>query len=72
LRREIGALLRDGTLAKPELEILTARYVREMTSQEVAAEMEITPANVRQLCRRRCYLLRHRLSGLDLEDALAA
>jgi len=71
LRAGCKRLQAEGRLSGEEAEILRRRYVEEWSSGEVAAAMDTTAANVRQVCARRRGLIRAELSGQDLEESAA-
>jgi DNA-directed RNA polymerase specialized sigma24 family protein len=68
LRESFARLRRSGQLSELDQKILQRRYASEWNSPEVAAAVGATAANVRQLCKRRCALLRADLGGLELEE----
>jgi DNA-directed RNA polymerase specialized sigma24 family protein len=55
-----------GNLSEADLAILTRRYVDEWGAAEVADAMGLGIANVRQICTRRCQLLREALAAQGL------
>jgi len=71
LREAIESLRVEGRLSEAEVGMLWRRYVEEWRSPEVAAAAGLTADNVRQICTRRCALLRLALAGQDLEEAAA-
>lgn len=68
LRESFARLRRGGQLTRLDQKILQRRYAGEWSSPEVASAVGTTAANVRQLCKRRCALLRADLSDLELEE----
>jgi hypothetical protein len=68
LRLGVSRLTAEGKLRGTDLEILDRRYVKDQSSQAVASSMGVSAQNVRQICTRRCTLLRGHLAGLGLED----
>lgn len=71
LRASLARALSNGRLSADELAILDGRYVKGWTSGEIAAAAGMTPDNVRQLCARRCGVLRRDLAGQELEQRAA-
>jgi DNA-directed RNA polymerase specialized sigma24 family protein len=71
LRGGVTALFAAGRLSRVDLAILIGRYVDEWSSKEVADVAGISVDNVRQICARRCRLLRGELAGRGLDEAIA-
>jgi DNA-directed RNA polymerase specialized sigma24 family protein len=69
LRESLERQRRSGQLTELDQKILQRRYASEWSSPEVGEAVGTTAANVRQLCKRRCALLRADLDGLELEEA---
>jgi DNA-directed RNA polymerase specialized sigma24 family protein len=68
LQEAFARLRREGRLKGGEEEMLRRRYVAGQTSAEVATSMGTTAPNIRQLCARRCSLLRGELGGQEFEE----
>lgn len=66
LRVALIAQLDAGNLSEADLTVLTRRYVDEWGAAEVADAMGLGIANVRQICSRRCQLLRTALTQQGL------
>jgi DNA-directed RNA polymerase specialized sigma24 family protein len=71
LHAGVARLRAEGRLSDAEVEILTRRYVGGWSSGEVATAAGLAAENVRQVCSRRCGLLRATLAGQGLEEAIA-
>jgi len=68
LRRQLARLVGSGKLNEADLTILRRRYVDEWSASEVAGSARLRVDNVRQICARRCRLLRRELGGRGIED----
>jgi DNA-directed RNA polymerase specialized sigma24 family protein len=68
LRGNLVRLTQTGKLSERDLVILTQRYVEERGASAVAGAVGIGADNVRQICARRCRLLREELAGQGIED----
>lgn len=71
LRTALLEQLAAGNLSRTDLAILTRRYVDDWGASEVADMAGLSIANVRQICSRRCVLLREVLAGQGLAPASA-
>lgn len=71
LRVALLGQLDAGNLSEADLAILARRYVDDWGATEVADAMGLSIANVRQICSRRCLLLREVLTKQGLSIATA-
>jgi RNA polymerase sigma factor (sigma-70 family) len=71
LRGNLTRLAATGRLSETDLLILTRRYIDEWSAKEVGGATGIAVDNVRQICARRCRLLRSELSDLGLDGEAA-
>lgn len=72
LRVTMLRLCADGELDARDVGVLIGRYAEERPAAEVGASLGIGTANVRQLCARRCKLLREALRRQGLEPGEAS
>jgi RNA polymerase sigma factor (sigma-70 family) len=68
LRSNLVKLAIAGKVSESDLFILARRYVDEWSASEVAGATGLAADNVRQICARRCRLLRQELAGMGLEE----
>jgi len=72
VRSGLTRLQAEEKLSKTDLAVLDGRYVKEKSSAEVASALGVSSQSVRQICSRRCTLLRAELGGLGLEEEAAS